>query len=167
MISRLSCDVSLARLDDFQRRAAEHRRLDKEPKGDSRGFGLGGIGVAIRRIPGRPGARGRISVADGSPAGRFGLAARWIFRRRAVVKDDMFDGKEIEPARLIALDLQRRLTRLDAERALAVLVEGLAGDRAYVADLNDEIAVTSRAYTIVAVTEIATLRAELSGPQLG
>ena len=35
------------------------------------------------------------------------------------------------------------------------------------ADLDGEIEATARAYVGVAVTEIATLRAELSGPQVG
>jgi hypothetical protein len=34
-------------------------------------------------------------------------------------------------------------------------------------DLDGEIEATSRAYIGAAVTEIATLRAELSGPQVG
>jgi len=35
------------------------------------------------------------------------------------------------------------------------------------ADLRDEIAAASHAYVGAAVTEIATLRAQLSGPQVG
>jgi hypothetical protein len=38
---------------------------------------------------------------------------------------------------------------------------------AYMADLDDEIAEVSDAYVGAAVTEIATLRAELFGPQMG
>ena len=34
-------------------------------------------------------------------------------------------------------------------------------------DLDDEIVTTRHAYVGAAVTEIATLRAQLSGPQLG
>jgi hypothetical protein len=46
-------------------------------------------------------------------------------------------------------------------------MEGLAEEAAYMADLTDEIVVTRHAYVGAAVTEIATLRAELSGPLFG
>ena len=63
-----------------------------------------------------------------------------------------------------AIEVQDHLNQLQAERALA-LVEGLGS--AYMADLDEEIAATRHAYVAAAVTEIATLRAELSGPLLG
>ena len=63
-----------------------------------------------------------------------------------------------------AIEMQDHLNQLHAERALA-LMEGL--NSAYMADLEDEITVTRHAYVGAAVTEIATLRAELSGPQVG
>jgi hypothetical protein len=65
-----------------------------------------------------------------------------------------------------AIELQIRLKALHAERLLASS-EGLAADTAYMADLDDEIAEVSDAYVGAAVTEIATLRAELFGPQVG
>jgi hypothetical protein len=65
-----------------------------------------------------------------------------------------------------AIELQRRLRDLHAERLLAWR-EGLTAAAAYLADLDDEIAEVSAAYIGVAVTQIATLRAELSGPQDG
>jgi hypothetical protein len=65
-----------------------------------------------------------------------------------------------------AIELQLRLKELHAERLLASS-EGLAADTAYMADLDDEIAEVSDAYVGAAVTEIATLRAELFGPQVG
>ena len=65
-----------------------------------------------------------------------------------------------------AIELQIRLKELRAERLLAAS-EGLAADAAYMADLDDEIAEVSDAYVGAAVTEIATLRAELFGPQVG
>jgi hypothetical protein len=65
-----------------------------------------------------------------------------------------------------AIEMQDRLQQLQAERALA-LIEGLESCSAYMADLDDEIAATRHAYVGAAVTEIATLRAALSGPQLG
>jgi hypothetical protein len=65
-----------------------------------------------------------------------------------------------------AIEIHADLLELQAERALAS-IEGLAVDSVYVADLDGEIEATARAYVGAAVTEIATFRAELSGPQLG
>jgi hypothetical protein len=65
-----------------------------------------------------------------------------------------------------AIEIQDHLQQLQAERALA-LIEGLEDNVAYMADLEDEIAAARSAYVGAAVTEIASLRAELSGPQLG
>ncbi|HEY1358661.1 MAG TPA: hypothetical protein VGF21_10170 [Thermoleophilaceae bacterium] len=65
-----------------------------------------------------------------------------------------------------AIELHIRLKELEAERLLASSA-GLAADSAYMADLADEIAEVSSAYVAAAVTEIARLRAALSGPQLG
>jgi hypothetical protein len=61
-----------------------------------------------------------------------------------------------------ASDVQEHLRLLLAERALAA-VEGLSANGAYMDDLEDEIAHTRDAYVGAAVTEIAVLRAELSG----
>ena len=65
-----------------------------------------------------------------------------------------------------AIEKQHQLQALEAERALA-WIEGLSSDSAYMDDLRSEIAATRSAYVAMAVTEIATLRAELSGPQQG
>jgi hypothetical protein len=65
-----------------------------------------------------------------------------------------------------SIEMQIRLRELQAERLLASS-EGLDADTAYMADLDDEIAEVSNAYVGAAVTEIATLRAELFGPQVG
>ena len=62
--------------------------------------------------------------------------------------------------------IQIRVKELQAERALASM-EGLASESAYMADLRHEIAAASQAYVGAAVTEIATLRAQLSEPQVG
>jgi hypothetical protein len=62
--------------------------------------------------------------------------------------------------------LQHHLQELEAERALAAL-EGLAGNATYMAALDGEIAAARSAYVGAAVIEIATLRAQLSGPQVG
>jgi hypothetical protein len=67
---------------------------------------------------------------------------------------------------MFAVDVQIHLSELLVERALAS-IEGLATDTAYMADLDDEIAAMREAYIAAAITEIATLRAELSGPQVG
>ena len=65
-----------------------------------------------------------------------------------------------------AIDMQNHLQDLQTERALAS-IEGLAANSAYMADLAHEIAATHAAYVGAAVTEIATLRAQLSGPRVG
>lgn len=65
-----------------------------------------------------------------------------------------------------AADIRERLDLLVAERALAAF-EGLTDDPLYEADLDDEIIATQSAYIGAAVTEIASLRAELSGPLMG
>lgn len=65
-----------------------------------------------------------------------------------------------------AIEMQSQLQELQIERALASL-EGLADQDSYMADLDHEIASTRFAYIGAAVTEIASLRAQLSGPQVG
>jgi len=67
---------------------------------------------------------------------------------------------------LTATDVKHHLDLLHEERQLAVEI-GLASDGAYMADLEDEIAACRAAYIGAAVTEIATMRAELSGPLIG
>jgi len=67
---------------------------------------------------------------------------------------------------MFATEMQNQLQQLQAERALAS-IEGLSSDSAYMADLDEEIAATRSAYVGAAVTEIASLRGELSGPQFG
>jgi hypothetical protein len=73
---------------------------------------------------------------------------------------------QINGAGSTALELQGRLIQLDAERALAVRSE-LAEVDSYMADLYQEIETTRELYVMSAVLEIASLRAELSGPQHG
>jgi hypothetical protein len=65
-----------------------------------------------------------------------------------------------------AIEMQIHLQELHLERALAA-IEGLTHDPAYMADLEEEIVSTRNAYVGAAVTEIASLRAQLSGPQVG
>jgi len=66
---------------------------------------------------------------------------------------------------LTSAELQHQLRQLYAERALAEL-SGLS-DPAYMDDLLDDITAHRSALTGVVVTEIATLRSELFGPQWG
>jgi hypothetical protein len=65
-----------------------------------------------------------------------------------------------------ALDSYTHLQELRAERALAS-IEALTSDSAYLDELDGEIEAPARVYVGAAVTEIATLRAQLSGPQVG
>ena len=67
---------------------------------------------------------------------------------------------------LPAIEIRTHLLELQTGRALAT-IEGIAVNSVYVADLDGEIEATARAYVGAAVTEIATLRVELSGPQIG
>ena len=65
-----------------------------------------------------------------------------------------------------AIQMHTHLQQLQIERALPAMEE-LARNSTYMADLDDEIATTRSAYVGAAVTEIATLRGQLSGPQVG
>ena len=67
---------------------------------------------------------------------------------------------------MIVPDLQRQLAELNAERAAASL-EGLDADDGYMSALRAEIGATRASLIGAAVTEIATLRAALGGPQVG
>jgi hypothetical protein len=50
---------------------------------------------------------------------------------------------------------------------MLALMTPLAGEPAYMADLEGEILATEAAYVAAAVTEVATLRAQLAGAQWG
>ncbi|HEX8121088.1 MAG TPA: hypothetical protein VF549_07470 [Solirubrobacteraceae bacterium] len=65
-----------------------------------------------------------------------------------------------------AADLQLEVRRLSAERLEAVEA-GLGANAVYMAELDGDLVAAREAYVGLAVTEIATLRAELSGPQVG
>jgi hypothetical protein len=65
-----------------------------------------------------------------------------------------------------AAEVRAHLVELEAERSLA-LSSGLGDVGAYMADIEVEIEETRQLYVASAVTEIATLRAELSGRQFG
>ncbi len=65
-----------------------------------------------------------------------------------------------------AVDVRHHLDDLLAERSLAD-AQGLMEIDAYRSDLDTEIAVVRSACVGAAVTEIASFRAQLSGPQFG
>jgi hypothetical protein len=65
-----------------------------------------------------------------------------------------------------ATDIRQHLELLESERA-AALETALRHDVAYMTDLRDEIAATRHAFVGSAVAEIASLRSQLSGPQVG
>jgi hypothetical protein len=64
------------------------------------------------------------------------------------------------------IELRTQLLALEAERSAAV-AWGLAEHPLYRDDLEEDIAIMRAAYTTAAVTEIASLRSALSGPQVG
>jgi hypothetical protein len=67
---------------------------------------------------------------------------------------------------MTASDARIELQRLQAER-LDAADAGLGANEIYMADLETDIAASRVAFVALAVTEIATLRAELDGPLLG
>jgi hypothetical protein len=67
---------------------------------------------------------------------------------------------------MTATDIRNRLEALNEERH-AALAWGADAIPAYMDDLQREIESTQAAYVGAAVTEIATFRARLSGPQVG
>jgi hypothetical protein len=67
---------------------------------------------------------------------------------------------------MTALDVRVQIQRLGLEHLDAVDA-GLADNEAYMSDLEDELAAARHAYIGLAVTEIASLRAQLDGPLEG
>ena len=67
---------------------------------------------------------------------------------------------------MTATDARTELRRLEAERLEAARI-GLEANARYMDDLERDIETSRAAYIGLAVTEIATLRAQLSGPQVG
>jgi hypothetical protein len=63
-------------------------------------------------------------------------------------------------------ELRNHLIDLEAERAVAIAA-GVATLELYMNDLEYEITATREAYVASVVTEIASFRSELSGPQVG
>lgn len=77
----------------------------------------------------------------------------------------MFHDPQAGP-RVTAAEARYHLGELETERAIAV-VTGVARIESYMGDLESELEAWRRLYTIEAVTEIATLRAELFGAEVG
>jgi hypothetical protein len=73
---------------------------------------------------------------------------------------------DLDDLDVTALEARAHLARLEAERALA-RQSALGSNEAYMSDLDAERDFTRQAYAVLGVTEIATLRAELWGPQSG
>jgi hypothetical protein len=67
---------------------------------------------------------------------------------------------------MTATDARNQLQRLQAERLDAVEA-GLGGNALYMDDLQNDIAASRALYVGLAVTEIAVLRRQLSGRQVG
>jgi hypothetical protein len=65
-----------------------------------------------------------------------------------------------------AVDVKHHLELLHSERAIAMTTP-LRHDRAYMADLDEEILATRHAWISSAVLEIARFREELGGAQQG
>jgi len=65
-----------------------------------------------------------------------------------------------------AVDVKHHLELLHSERAIAMTTP-LRHDRAYMADLDEEIVATRHAWISSAVLEIARFRADLSDAQHG
>jgi hypothetical protein len=76
----------------------------------------------------------------------------------------MFARHTEEPV-MTAVELRAQLRQLETERAMAL--HGVAQIDADTPDLDEEIEVIRRIYVAYAVTEVATLRGELFGPQTG
>ncbi|HEY7150363.1 MAG TPA: hypothetical protein VH391_01655 [Solirubrobacterales bacterium] len=69
-------------------------------------------------------------------------------------------------AQVTAFDARERLIELETERELALEV-GLGANDAYMTDLDAELEHHRSLYVAAVVTELATLRGELFGRQVG
>jgi hypothetical protein len=79
---------------------------------------------------------------------------------------EMFDGNQTDHSLGLTLQLKDELRELLVERAAASL-QGLDRNSTYAADLESDLVAAREAYVGAAVSEIASLRAELTGPQWG
>jgi hypothetical protein len=80
------------------------------------------------------------------------------------VFDDFDD--EMQYLAVTALMAKEHVSELEAERVLAVIT-GVGEIDSYMRDLDEELEVWREVYVTSAVTEIATLRAQLDAPNVG
>jgi hypothetical protein len=73
---------------------------------------------------------------------------------------------EMQYLAVTALMAKDHVSELEAERVLAVII-GVAEIDSYMRDLDEELEVWREVYVSSAVTEIATLRAQLDAPNVG
>ncbi len=78
----------------------------------------------------------------------------------------MFYPLALDGTELTVLGARARVAELEAERALALRSE-LGANESFMADLDAELVFCRQVYAVLAITEIASLRAELSGSQTG
>jgi len=77
----------------------------------------------------------------------------------------VFD-EQMQYSAVSALLARDQVSALEAERVLA-LVTGISEVDAYMEDLDDELELWRQLYVTSAVTEIATLRGQLTAPEVG
>jgi hypothetical protein len=75
-------------------------------------------------------------------------------------------GRSTRPLMITAAEARDHGAELESERALSLITE-LADDGPCMHDLDDQLAVCRHRYVAAGVTEIATLRAELSAANTG
>ena len=75
-------------------------------------------------------------------------------------------GRPAEQVPMTAYEVRLRLGRLATER-LAAIEAGLGRNAVYMRELEQDLHAARASYVGLAVTEIATLRGQLGGPQLG
>jgi hypothetical protein len=73
---------------------------------------------------------------------------------------------EMQYLAVTALMAKEHVSELEAERVLAVIT-GIGEIDSYMRDLDEELEVWREVYVSSAVTEIATLRAQLDAPNVG
>lgn len=76
------------------------------------------------------------------------------------------DGDELKVVAITAVEARVHVRELEDERAAAIASDAIGID-AYRHDLDAEIEIWRRYFVTTAVTEIATLRAELDGANAG
>jgi hypothetical protein len=118
--------------------------------------------LAVRTVRDRTAGR-TPAGRDPNPETRASLILALSFTRNPW---PMLFRKHIEEIDMTAAEVRSHLLRLQGERALAVDT-GVAEADLYLADIDEELEVCRELYTWSAVTEIATLRAEMFGPEIG